>query len=144
MNAASTDGTSSSAALMIVQFRPPNTATAIVYGSRSTDPTSVGIATRKNFPATSRPNGPFGMNSTRTDHSDQIENPMCSEKTEIHRLRVAILLPIEFQNDSSSGRQSSIQRPLRRAGVAVPESVAGSALMAGDGKDGVLRGDVHV
>ena len=45
-----TVGTSSSSALTTVQLRPPNTATAKVYGTRSMPPTSVGIATRKNLP----------------------------------------------------------------------------------------------
>ncbi len=53
--AAVTVGTSSSSALTTVQFRPPNIATAKVYGTRSTPPTSVGIATRKNLPAGSIP-----------------------------------------------------------------------------------------
>ena len=48
-------GISSRAALTIVQLRPPNRATAKVYGSRSTAPTSVGTDTRKNFPAASIP-----------------------------------------------------------------------------------------
>lgn len=53
--AAATVGTSSSSALTIVQLRPPNFATAKVYGTRSTPPTSVGMATRKNLPAGSTP-----------------------------------------------------------------------------------------
>src|ERR1700712_4938808 len=53
------------------------------------------------------------MKSTRTAKSDQIENPMCSENTENHRLRFAIFFPLACQKDSSSGRQSSIQRPRR-------------------------------
>ena len=44
-------GISSSSALTIVQLRPPNRATAKVYGSRMTDPTSAGTAVRRNFPA---------------------------------------------------------------------------------------------
>ena len=79
--AAAATGTSSIAALITVQLRPPNRATAKVYGTRSTPPTSVGIATRKNFPAGSIPySGP--MNSTITDHRLQMENPMCSDTTE--------------------------------------------------------------
>src|SRR6478609_12086287 len=41
-------GISSSAALAIVQFRPPNLGTANVYGSRSSDPTRLGSATSRN------------------------------------------------------------------------------------------------
>ena len=42
-------GMSSSSALITVQLRPPNLATAKVYGSRSTAPTSVGRAVSRNF-----------------------------------------------------------------------------------------------
>ena len=102
--AARTVGTSSRAALTIVQFRPPNFATANVYGSRSTAPTSVGTATRKNLPAASIPySGP--MNSTMTDHRVQTENPMCSEITEYSRFRFAIVRPVRCQKASSSGSQ---------------------------------------
>jgi hypothetical protein len=37
-------GTNSSAALRMVQFRPPNWGTAIVYGNRISEPTSPGKA----------------------------------------------------------------------------------------------------
>ena len=84
-----TAGTSSSAALKIVQLRPPNRATANVYGSRSTAPTSAGTAVSRNLPAGSMPYaGP--RNSTSTDHSVHTEKPMCSEKIEKIRLRRAI------------------------------------------------------
>ena len=49
------EGISSSRALTIVQFRPPNMPTAKVYGSRSTAPTRVGNAVRRNFWAGSKP-----------------------------------------------------------------------------------------
>ena len=111
--AAKTTGISSNDALTIVQLRPPNRATAKVYGSRSTAPTSVGTATRKNLPAASMPySGP--MNSTSTDHMVQMENPMCSDRIENHRLRLAILAPMRSQKPSSSGFQSSIQRLAKR------------------------------
>ncbi len=78
---AATVGASSSRALTTVQFRPPNRATAKVYGTRTRPPTKVAVAMRKNFPAGSIPYaGP--MNRTITDHRDQMENPMCSESTE--------------------------------------------------------------
>jgi hypothetical protein len=51
MIAAKMVGISWSAALMIVQFRPPKRATANEYGSLRTEPTSVGTPTRMNFPA---------------------------------------------------------------------------------------------
>src|ERR671910_288967 len=57
-----------------------------------------------------------GRNSTMTDHRLQIEKPMCSEKIEKNRLRRATRLPVESQNCGSSGRQSSIHRPLRGGG----------------------------
>ena len=97
------------------------------------------------------------MNSTSTDHSDQIENPMCSERTENHRLRLAIFLPVRSQNDGSSGRQSSIQRPRRRPPEAPGGEVSGAVVtfvpprwsragrcpgsVATDGKQVVLRAD---
>src|SRR5918999_3801661 len=103
--ATSTHGTSSMDALKMVQLRPPNIATAKVYGSRSVDPTSAGTAVRRNFPAGSTPYaGP--MNSTSTDHTVHTENPMCSEKIEKMRLRRATLAPVCDQNSGSSGRQS--------------------------------------
>src|SRR5882757_11343501 len=109
-NAAVMVGTSSSSALTMVQLRPPNRATAKVYGTRSRPPTSVGMATRKNLPAGSTPySGP--MNSTITDHRLQMEKPMCSDSTEKARLRAATRFPPpSFQNCSSSGSHSSIQR----------------------------------
>jgi hypothetical protein len=48
-NAASKAGTSSSDALTMVQLRPPNRATANVYGIRSTDPTRAGTAVSRNW-----------------------------------------------------------------------------------------------
>lgn len=74
-------GTSSSPAEMIVQFRPPNTATAKVYGTRTTAPTSVTIDVSRNLSAGVSPySGP--MKSTSTDHMVQTEKPMCSDSTE--------------------------------------------------------------
>ena len=48
-------GMSSKAALTIVQFRPPNLATASVYGMRSAEPNAAGSAVSRNFPAGSTP-----------------------------------------------------------------------------------------
>src|SRR5690348_9354157 len=85
-NAAATVGTSNSAALKIVQLRPPNLATANVYGSRMPAPTAVGSVVSKNFCDGSNPYaGP--RKSTNTDHKLQIEKPMCSERIEKSRLR---------------------------------------------------------
>src|SRR5215210_156627 len=120
-------GTSSRAALTIVQLRPPNLATANVYGSRTKAPSAVGSVVSRNLPAGSMPNTGSGRNSTITDHRLQIENPMCSEKIEKNRLRRATRLPVDCQNSGSSGRQSSIHRPpLGRAA-----SVVGGALACG-------------
>jgi hypothetical protein len=109
-------GMSRSAALTIVQLRPPNLATAKVYGSRTKAPSAVGRAVSRNLPAGSMPNTGSGRNSTSTDHRLQIEKPMCSEKIEKNRLRRATFLPVDSQNCGSSGRQSSIQRPPRGGG----------------------------
>lgn len=93
----------------IVQFRPPKTATAKVYGTRTTAPTSVTIDVSRNLSAGVRPySGP--MKSTSTDHRVQIEKPMCSDRTEKSRLRRAIFSPFAFQKVSFSGSHSSIQR----------------------------------
>ena len=95
-------GISSSSALMMVQLRPPNVATANVYGSRSTAPTSVGTAVSRNLPAGSMPySGP--RNSTSTDHMLQTEKPMCSETTEKIRLRLAIGAPVLLPEDRVLG-----------------------------------------
>src|SRR6478752_4343432 len=106
-------GTRSDSALTTVQLRPPNSATAKVYGTRTTAPTRVAVEIRKNFPAGSMPySGP--MNRTITDHRDQTENPMCSESTENHRFLRAVLSPVSRQKVSSSGSHFSIQRPAIR------------------------------
>ena len=54
-------------------------------------------------------------------HSTQIEKPRFSAKIERIRFFLAIFLPVLSQNASSSGSQSSIQRPLR------PDRGAGGA-----------------
>ena len=124
--AAAAVGTSSSSALKTVQLRPPKRATAKVYGTRTTAPTSVGIATRKNFPAGSTPySGP--MNSTITDHRLQMENPMCSDSTENTRFRRAIRSPVASQNSASSGSHRSIHRPPARLRAPAPAFVSVSA-----------------
>src|SRR5690606_6233710 len=108
---AATVGTSSRAADTIVQFRPPKTATAKVYGTRTTAPTSVTTDVSRNLSAGVRPySGP--MKSTRTDHIVQTEKPMCSDRTEKRRLRRAIRCPVRVQKVSSSGSHCWIQRPL--------------------------------
>src|SRR3989440_5649848 len=85
-------GSSSRAALMIVQLRPPKVATANVYGSRSTDPTSAGTAVSRNFPAGSMWDaGP--RNSTLTHHIVQMEKPRGSDRVGKIRVPRATLAP---------------------------------------------------
>src|SRR3569833_1343610 len=134
--AASTAGTSSRVALMTVQLRPPNRATAKVYGSRSTAPSAVGTVVSTNLPAGSMwYSGP--RNSTSTDHRLQTEKPMCSEKMEKTRLRRATRAPFSSQNAWSSGRQSLIQR-LRASALGRCWSTAGMVPPPGfaSGQDG--------
>src|ERR687886_765155 len=102
-------GISSRAALMTVQLRPPNFATANVYGSRTKAPRAVGRVVSRNLPAGSMPNTGSGRNSTSTDHRLQIENPMCSEKIEKSRLRRGALPPGAPPKARGSGGPSSIQ-----------------------------------
>src|SRR5919197_1960568 len=95
-NSASTHGTSSSEADTIVQLRPPNRATANVYGTRTAAPSAAGSVVSRNLPAASIPYaGP--RNSTSTDHSVHTENPMCSEKMENTRFRRATRAPVRSQ-----------------------------------------------
>src|SRR4051794_38095925 len=105
--AASVTGTRRRTALKTVQLRPPNFATANVYGSRSTLPTSVGTEVSRNLSAASKPYaGP--RKSTSTDQMLQMEKPMCSEAMEKARFRRATRSPVDFQKTGSSGRHSSI------------------------------------
>src|SRR5271170_5351339 len=101
-------GIASTSAENIVQLRPPNLATAKVYGIRRIAPTSVGTATRKNLPAASMWYTFCGMNSTITDQIDHTEKPTCSAKIDQIRLRRAIFAPPLFQASSSSASQSSM------------------------------------
>src|SRR4051794_8773877 len=79
-------GMSSARALTTVQLRPPNRATASVYGSRTAEPKPAGSEVSRNFwPAAVSasvlmPYCPPGRNRTNTDHSTQTEKPMCSQK----------------------------------------------------------------
>src|SRR2546423_12795441 len=78
-SAAGIVGRSSSAALMIVQLRPPKVATASVYGSRSTEPISAGTAARRDFPAA--PSGEAGpTDNTSTEHIVPTGQPPGSAK----------------------------------------------------------------
>src|SRR5512139_3041068 len=113
-------GISSRRALMVVQLRPPNRVTAKVYGSRITAPIRFGSATSQNFWSTEYGNWDAGRATTTTLHSVQTENPRCSAKIELTRLRRATRRPVAAQNDSSSGSQCVVHRPLRAGMSAAP------------------------
>jgi hypothetical protein len=66
----------------------------------------------------------FARLMTMIVHSTQIEKPRCSAKIEKARFLRAIRRPPAAQNAASSGFQSSIQRPARRAATPVTESRA--------------------
>src|SRR5688572_24389869 len=101
-------GISSSAAEMIVQLRPPNFATANVYGSRRSAPQAAAVEVKRNLSAGVKPYcGP--RKSTRVAHIVHTEKPMCSEKIENQRFLRAIFEPFSAQNFSSSGSHSSSQ-----------------------------------
>ncbi len=118
-HANSSVGTSSSAALTIVQLRPPNLGTANVYGSRSSEPTRFGSATRKNSCCGVNEKPCARRNADETLQISQTEKPRCSAKIDQIRLRRATRRPVDSQNSGSSGRQSSIQRPVRAGRGAV-------------------------
>src|SRR6478609_9389895 len=111
--AKSSVGTSSSAALIMVQLRPPNLGTANVYGSRSSDPTRLGSATNTKSCCGVKEKPICSRNAELTLQISQTEKPRCSAKIDQIRLRRATCLPPPSQNSGSSGRQSSIQRPPR-------------------------------
>ena len=131
---AATHGTSSSSALMIVQFRPPTRATASVYGIRSTAPTAAGRAVSRNFCEGSNPYaGP--RKSTKTAQRLQTEKPMCSARIEKTRFRRATRSPRASQKAGSSGLQSSIQRvprPRATAGAGVETLCVDTGSSCGD------------
>ena len=63
-------------------------------------------------------------------HSTQMEKPRFSAKIERTRFFLAIFLPVLSQNASSSGSQSSSQRPLRPvSGVGVGGAEAGRSIV---------------
>src|SRR5918997_2359672 len=117
--ASSVTGISSSDALTPVQARPPNFGTANVYGIRSVEPMRLGSAMSRNCSESERVKPAFARLMTTIVHSTQIEKPRFSAKMERIRFFLAILFPLLCQNASSSGSQSSSQRPLDpAAGVA--------------------------
>src|SRR4051812_37700476 len=86
-------GTSSRSALIVVQLRPPNRATAKVYGSRRTEPTAAGTDVSRNLSAGVKPY--FGPRKSTSDaHIVQTEKPMCSDRMEKTRLRRATFFPV--------------------------------------------------
>src|SRR5437762_1414374 len=102
----------STAALKIVQFRPPKVVTANVYGNRISEPTRPGNATSWNSWSVVKGKPACGSLVATMLQSSQIEKPRCSAKIDQMRLRRAMALPLDCQNFSSSGFQSEIQAGL--------------------------------
>src|SRR3954470_24921920 len=69
----SATGTSSSAPDTAVQLRPPNRATAAVYGMRMNEPTRFGTATSQNSWSTEKWKPAAGRLTVTALHSSQIE-----------------------------------------------------------------------
>ena len=96
---------------MIVQFRPPITGTANVYGNRRNAPTPLGTATsqsacdavRAKPDAAGAPSGPAVICTTTMLQSNQTEKPTCSAKIENMRFRRAIGFPTVDQNSGILG-----------------------------------------
>ena len=114
-------GMSSRAAEMMVKLRPPKVATAKVYGSRSTAPTSVGSAVSRNLPAGSM------WYSGHEQHQHRPQAPH-RESDVLGEDRAGRGCGWRFgcgrlPEGRSSGRQSSIQWPRRRTR---PASVDGA------------------
>src|SRR3989442_1392868 len=65
----SRQGTTRMPALNTVQFRPPKRGTAKVYGSRSAEPTRLGMATSQNFWSMVKVKPSCGRKSTATLHN---------------------------------------------------------------------------
>src|SRR6476646_7834175 len=102
-------GMNSTAALKMVQLRPPNVVTAKVYGNRISELISPGTATSwKSWSVVNGKPSAGSLVATMLQIS-QTEKPMCSATIDQIRLRRATNLPVEFQKLSSSGFQSDIQ-----------------------------------
>src|SRR6478735_3809723 len=128
-NAKSSVGTSSRLALIIVQLRPPNFGTANVYGSRSSEPTRLGSATRKKSCWGVNVNPICSRSAELTLEISPTEKPRCSAKIDQIRLRRATWRPPPSQNSESSGLQSSIQWPVRRVDTPLSVAAAGGLLV---------------
>src|SRR3954470_20151299 len=125
-------GMSSSDALIPVHARPPNRGTANVYGIRSVEPTRFGSAMRRNCSESDSVKPALARLMTTIVQSTQIEKPRCSAKIEKPRFFLAIRLPRARQKASSSGFQSSIQRPRRLSvagGAVASAGVAGAIVV---------------
>src|SRR4051794_37606988 len=70
-------GMSSSAALIVVQVRPPNFGTAKVYGSRSVEPIRFGTAVSQNCSDSDSETPTFARLITMIVQSTQTLNPRC-------------------------------------------------------------------
>src|SRR5512144_208091 len=76
----SVHGTSRSKALVTVQLRPPNLATANVYGNRIVAPTRLGTAASQNSWFTEKSKPACARYTALTLHSIHTENPTCSAR----------------------------------------------------------------
>ncbi len=122
-------GMSSRPADTIVQLRPPNVATANVYGKRRVAPTRLGseISQKDSVVVSAKPAA--GSITTTMLHSCQTMKPRNSAKIDQRRLRRAIARPCEAQKAASSGFQPSIHRPGRRVGDVGGVAVSGVVLV---------------
>src|SRR6266851_4633820 len=99
----------SSAALTMVQLRPPKRGTAKVYGNRISEPIRPGSATSENSSSVVYVKPACGSLVATMLQMSQIEKPRCSARIDQIRLRRAMNLPFDSQNFSSSGFHSEIQ-----------------------------------
>ena len=108
-------GISSSEALTAVHSRPPKRGTANVYGIRRNDPTRFGTAVSQNSSPRLSAIPALARFRTTIVQRTQTLKPMCSAKIDRARFLRATERPSDAQKRSSSGRQSSIQRPREKA-----------------------------
>ena len=85
-------------------------------------PTRLGAATSRNSCWGVKSKPVASSSAAETLQISQTEKPRCSAKIDQTRLRRATRLPPPSQKAASSGRQSSIQRRVRRAGAPDPGS----------------------
>src|SRR3712207_5060799 len=110
-------GTISSSAETIVQFRPPNLGTAKAYGNRRVAPTRFGTAMSQNSWCSDNEKPDLFSDVVTMVHSCQTEKPRNSAKIDSQRLRWAVRRPVASHWATSSGSWSSTQRPDRGGGT---------------------------